>query len=425
MAEELQTAVLDSSETLLCFLNPDVINIEEYDKSGGLRIVTITHPLVDKEGNRLDEYSSNLIHGNKIWRPKTSNGDGCLYVIDDTREINETDNEISIKAEELAVELSDLPPEPLLTTEEVKITGEFLNQYVGDLFNLGTIATGQKFSYTGTIGIMALLREIEKQTEHEFQFRYEYNEITQKIDRFIDFLPQRGKTHTVPVELGYNTKNMSLEETEVEVAIAAAPVGAPSDTKADTVNNFHKARKEFEDMVVNTNTQIPLFVTKDEDGNPVDGPMAYPPYPKPAGQNYVTSDGSDSAANYKEITAKDGYTKIPRVALFESSEENKYNLYWLCVNKIREKQQPSVTLEANVIDISKIKDYSPELYNVGDLVPVRPPGREEYVMARVTETTKYPRNFAKDSIKLGNYQIDFFADYLNEGNRPKTAYTNI
>ena len=388
------------------------------DNVWGLITTSVGEPVI----NQLDVTdltpSMLLHHGNKIWRQTTGNGNSCLYVLLEGKEVNPKNNTISICAEEVATELSMLPPVRFNTsTSKITINSAFLTTYFGDLFTAGDITGAPaEFAYNGTIGRMALIREIEKQTGCEFEFEYSYSNSTGLITRTINYLQQKGATHTDKIELGYNADNIILNTDEGEVGIAAAPVGSPKDSEKATVDTFHQARKAFEDLVVSKTTAIPLWVTKDESGNTVNGPTAYPPYAKSAGQNYVASPIGESAANYREVNKKEGSsTTVPRTILFESSEENAYNLYWLCVDKIRDKQHPSVKLDAQVIDIQLLRDYIATYYNVGDTVYLQLPGYKEIVEARVMKTTKNPREPGSDDITIGNYKIDFFADYFNAG----------
>ncbi len=411
--DELNIKILNKNENLLGFLHPNYVDISESNESKGLRTLRITHPLLDEYRNDLTRYNNLLSMGNKVWRENTGDGDSCLYVFLEDKDIDPGENTVTITAEEVATELSMLPPVRFNMTSAQIINSTWLNTYFGDYFTIGTVITGKTFTYSGTIGIMGLLREIEIQTGCEFQFRYEYDPAVDKIHRYLDFLQQKGKTITEPIQIGYNTDNIQYEETEADVAIAAAPIGAPGDSKKESVDNFHQARKAFEDLVITVGQQIPIYVTKNESGNPVNGPNAAAPYAKSAGATYVSSLASDSGALYKEIYKKEkSALKVPRTILFESSEENPINMYWLCVSKIHEKQQPSVKLTTNVIDIKKIKGYDPTYFNVGDKVALQLPGRYDKVQARVIKTTKNPREPEKDKVELGNYQIDFFADYL-------------
>lgn len=426
LSDELTLAVLGPDETLIRFLNPEVLEVEETHTLGGLRTITITHSLLDDLGMELGEYADLLIHGNKVWRQFTGDGDSCLYVINDDREVDTEENEIKVSADEVAAELSDLPPVRFNMTNPVQVTGEWLATYVGDLFTPGEISPGQSFSYSGTIGVMGLLREIEEQTGYEFSFRYEFNTTLGLIERFLDFVELRGRVHSTPIEIGYNTAKIELEESEADVAIAAAPLGSPRDSKDEANTTFHQARKAFEDLVVSKTVQIPLWVTKDESGEPLNGPLAYPPYSKAAGQTYVAAPPGDSGATYKEVTRMAGESgQVPRTVLFESSEENPINLYWLCVDKIREKLQPQVKLETEMINMGRMAANDPTVYNVGDRVALQLPGRSDRVVARIQKTVKNPRQFDRDKVELGNYGIDFFTDYLDIGGSGKQPFEEL
>ena len=111
---QLTVAVLDQDEQLLGYLDPDVVQISEVDELGALKSLTVTHPLLDTQALTLGPYATLLVHGNKLWRPVTGDGDSCLYVIIDKRTINPDDNTITVVAEEAATELSQLPQSGLV-----------------------------------------------------------------------------------------------------------------------------------------------------------------------------------------------------------------------------------------------------------------------------------------------------------------------
>ena len=612
----LLLAILDKTETLLGFLNPDIVQIEETNEYQGLRTIEITHPITTAD----EDVSSLILPGNKVWRQETSDGDSCLYVMLENLEIDSENNTISITAEEVATELSMLPPteftdyvfytddfedgiytgrsspyrdvsqvvgtisidnsngygnycikhvgtgnntqcggyyngfplpdnfiidlkvrlltegtnaacpyisilyiqyinykdwlrvdsiwdgsnqlirlvsstsgvlttiasatlktgskwtvnewmwfrvqrdsangpwkiyrlwiknKPTLllevetanpghtayfgfgsqyntvavwdeivrhdmdTINDISVDESFLSNIYGSQFDIGTVEGTETFNYNGVITPMALIREIEAQTGYEFQFRYEYNPATKKIERYLDFLERRGKTHNTPIEIGYNTDNIIYTLDEAEVGIAATPTGnAGDDNEGKT--NFHKARYDWLKLEVNPEVQIPLWATKDQDDNWIYGPLTYPPYPKNVDENFVYSSSEDSAASYVEIQGKAGSeTSIERMVIFESSEEHPYNLYWLCVDKIREKQQPTVQLVADIADIRDLVEDDPQYFNVGDTMYLKLPGSLELIECRIMKTTKNPRQRGKDNIELGNHHINFFADYLD------------
>lgn len=619
--KDLNLAILDEDENLLGFLHPRYVDVTEFNELGGLRNIKITHPLSTTTGEDLSRYSNLLQMGNKVWREVTSDGDSCLYVILEDKLVDSTKNLISVRAEEVAGELSMLPPfllntfnayyddfedgkltsrslpyqnwtveggtgviesvNPISGKYSIKHTGNgsitasnivrkantgrnsvinfklrlnssgsgtydpylclwklkrinssndlsvwtwydnstdkqiielyrmnagsgtiikdaelmngklpaditynftildngnnvkvllngsqkldanyscgfsydsyvgfgcngassawwdeiyvqpanpknptvidasLLESFYGNYFNIGTVKEGYSFEYNGCLTPMALIREIEAQTGCEFQFRYEYDTNTDKIIRYLDFIEKKGKDHSEGIDIGYNTDNIILEESEDDVAIAAAPTGTPKDDTSEAMANFQKTFLSWLGLEVNPAVQIPLWVTKDEQGNEVYGPMVYPPYPKISGSPYVYSI-AESSASYQKVKAKKGLdAEEPRIVHFESSEENIYNIYWLCVGKIRERLHPKVRLSTDIINIRKLKDYEPSYFNVGDRVSLIMPGRQERVEARIISTEKNPRNFEADSIELGNYQIDFFADYL------KTFYPRL
>ena len=324
--EEVTLAILNPAETLLGFLHPKYVDVEETIEWNGLRTIKITHPIFDDNRENLNYYNNLLAMGNKVWWNETPNGDGCLYVLLDDKTVDPATNKVTITAEEAAVELSMIPPWRFAATSRT-VDATAINSYMGNLFTAGTIES-IVLNYTGVISLMATLREIEKQGNKEVQFRYSYNPTTGIISRYVDIITTKGTVHTDPIEIGYNTENILLEETEADTAIAAAPCGIPSDTTSANLTKFNTVRDEFAALVVSTGTQIPLWVTKDSAGNDVNGPMVYPPYAKSASTNYVACPVADSAADYKQVQQKEkGATSI--LELFSSIHQQKINIIFI------------------------------------------------------------------------------------------------
>lgn len=426
--DELNIKILNKNETtLLGILHPNYVQVSETNEQKGFRTIQITHPLTDDNNKDLSYYADLLSHSNKIYRENTADGNSCLYVLLEDKEIDSDENTVTITAEEVATELSMLPPKRFNMISAVTINSTWLNTYFGDFFTIGTVTAGKTFLYSGTIGIMDLLREIETQTGCEFQFRYEYDPETDVIHRYLDFTLQIGKTIKEPIMIGYNTDNIVYEDTEADVAIAAAPTGSPSDSQDDANANFHKARKAFEDLAVVAGTLIPSWNKKDENGVLQPGPNVAAPFSKSAGQNYVSALENASGALYTSVYKKEkSASKVPRTALFDSSEEDPINLYWACVDKINETLQPAIKLTAdNMADIRKITELNPTYFNVGDTVALQLPGRYDKVTARIAKTSKDPREPESDKVELGNYNIDFFADYVNKPYQRKQAFIEV
>lgn len=299
--KELTIAVMDQNENPLGYLDSNCVQLTETNELYNLRLLDITHPLMDEhavEGeNAYSRYDTLLVHGNKLWMPQSPTGDSCLYILNADKPYDFDKNLISITATEAAVELSQnkvIRLNTTLTTSTTNLT-TFLQTHYCELFQVGTInGPSSTVTLNGAFTPLEILRKIETTTGGEFKFRYEYE--NGQINRYIDFYDQIGDTHTTPIELGYNATGIDLTLNEENTRIAAAPTGEPS----NDASSFHAALAAFEAMAFSTSTQIPLYVTKDDAGTTVTGPLAYPPYPKPAGQNWVESNVSgELVASYQ------------------------------------------------------------------------------------------------------------------------------
>ncbi len=107
---ELQLIVLDGDENFLGTLNPDYVDIVEYNEFKTLRKADISHPIYDKVEGDLNQYLDLLVHGNKIWQNLNRDNKSILYVINSEKVVNHVENNITIECTEAAVELSYLPP---------------------------------------------------------------------------------------------------------------------------------------------------------------------------------------------------------------------------------------------------------------------------------------------------------------------------
>jgi len=412
---EVTLVVLSPNEKVLGFLHPKYVDVTEtIDGLKSLRTIQITHPLIDDQQNNLNKYNNLLSHGNKIWWDLTPNGDGCLYVLLDSKTVDTIKNTVVITAEEVATELSMIPSIRFTANLPIQIDTDFINTYFGNWFTAGNIESCT-LNYIGTIGLMALLTLIGTQCSKEIQFRYIYNPTSNIISRYIDIIPTKGVVHSTPVEIGYNTQDIILEDTETTVAIASAPIGTPSDTTDVNISAYNTALNAFVNMSVYIGQMIPSSV----DSSGVLGASIPAPFSKNAGSIYIQCPVGESAADYQTVRQKEKQiNQYPRTILFSTTETNMYNLYWLCVSQIQSNMQPSITLTAQVVDIQEMQGNIPEYYNIGDTVPVKLPGRTNRVSARIIKTVKDPRTPDKDTLTIGNYVLNFFTDYLdiNENN---------
>lgn len=404
--KELTTAILSQDENLLGFLDTDRVEIKENAELYKLRNIKLSYPMFDPGSDDNTKYKDWLVSGNKIWRTETCDGVPCLYVIMGEIEYDYLENTINCYAEEVATELSQYKVFRS-SAFNWRVNETFINTYCGDLFTPGVLTgpgSTKTTKYSGALTAMAILRKIEEKTGGEFQFRYKYNPVSKEIIRYIDYFDSIGTTHTTIIDMAYNARNIELKVNESSTRIAAAPVGQPSNDS----DEFHKNMKAFEDQAISTSVQIPLYVTQDDSGNPVNGPLVYPPYNKGAGENFVECDNTgDIVANYNYINEKEGGgSTFPRLYTFDTSENNKYNLYWECVDFIRQYLEPEINITCTVVDLKKLADKPSEYYNVGDVVLINLP-IYGVISARITTTTKDPRRLENDSVGIGNYQTGF------------------
>lgn len=408
---EITVAVLDDTEKLLGYLNPKHVQISEVNELYKLRTLTIVCQLVDENNTDLSKYDTMLRSGYKIWKQSTTDGDSCLYVLKGDKVYGDDFTSVTVMAVEVAVELGEYK---ILRDSgfEWTVDSTFINNTFGELFDAGTIdGPTEQVDYSGALTPLAIINEIQDKTGGEFQYRYEYDPALDMIKRYIDFHEQVGVTHPDVIELGYNAKIISLKTNEDEVYSAAGPEGEPSSAS----DEFHQNRKAFEDLEVVKGSSIPLYYTKDDSGNLIPGNNAYAPYAKPAGQNYVECDEpSELIAAYQRIQHKAGSSgSSPRLKTFTSSETHPINLYWECVNTIRNHLQPAVELGIELVNLLKLEGTD-EYYNIGDVVNIRLPGRDDVVTCRITKTTKDPRNPTGEQLEISTYRTTFMQDFFQK-----------
>lgn len=427
MSSPLKLIILDGSENRIGMLNTDLNQVEEKTELQGLRTITITHPIKDNSNQLLpNKYLSLLNPGNKIFQETNCDGDSVLYVIHGPKEIDPSLSEIEIIATEVARELAETPPIRFNPVNDYyRADTSFLNSYFNKYFTIGEVSASLiKFAYSGVISPMGLLREIELQTSCEFRFRYEYDKEDDKIIRYLDFVDKVGKTHNNLIEVGYNTENVTWSIDDTEVRIAAAPLG-DADSEKEANNSFHQSRKAWENLeIINKNVPIPVGVTKDDNGNDIATYYQKPPYKKFSGQNYLVCDVLEEiSALYTHINNKEkSTTQTPRIAYFDSSEENPYNMYWEAVEKIREQLQSEITIDTKIVDLKLLKGQESDYYNIGDVVKVKIKDLNMIMEGRIKETTKNPLDRDSDNIKIGTPEQSFL-DALIRRNR--TFISNV
>lgn len=214
---------LSPDERFLQFLDPDLCEIKETIKKGEVRTITLNYYFQDyKEDKQLFRI------GNKLWLSGDINLTDCLYVINTNVKEDIYDNNcFTIELEEVLVELNTAPfvshldftdhsdvfkTKTLNGALEVKIDWNSLNYWFGGFFNIGVVQDClnervQWIPFFGTYNRMNLLRYIEEQTGNVFVTRYEKDEVTNIIHRYLDFINPINISKNWEYHLEYDFKD--------------------------------------------------------------------------------------------------------------------------------------------------------------------------------------------------------------------------
>lgn len=397
---ELQLLILSPDEKVLGFLNPDIVDITEINSYQGLKQITITHPLND-DGE--DDYDTLLKHGNKIWRNLTGDGDACLYIINSEKE-KDVDS-VTVNAEEVLVELNNCGIVENSSTTEITVNSTQLTTWFGNWFTIGTVETpaSSKITFTGTLTRMMLLRLIEEKLNRVFVTRYEKDENSNIIHRYLDLKESLGVEHTVPIEIGENTDRIEISINEDDTYRSIVPIIKGNERSGSTENTIKTSTimNDFKNLTVNVGQSIPMIIEKKEDGTINYAAYWNAPFKKDAG-SYQVYLAEPYPASYNNVHNKEGSSTVSRkMGTVETSETDKYAIYNICALKLMDKKDPIVEIEADVHDLWELPGGDIP-YNVGDIVHIRLPDREGLITSRVEKTKKNPRLLGGSQITIGN-----------------------
>ncbi len=397
----LEILVLTGDEKYAGFLDPDVTDITEINKYGGLRELVIEHPMGDDSQN----YEEILIQGNKIWRNETEDQKACLYILNDDLDKDQYTNTLTITAEEVLVELNDAGVLEKSTTITQAVNGANLANWFGDYFTIGTVEACLKKSgilWQGTMNRMKLLRFIEEETGNTFVTRYEKDPNSNIIHRYLDLLQNPGTVHTIPLEVGENIENITENTNESDTFNAVAPqISEQESTGSVDMPKIADVMSQYKSLAVNVGQSIPMYYEKDSQGTIVSTTYWNAPFKKDAGSWEVYLAPEQINANYDKIYRKEAsITHGRKVGIVETSETDKYMIYNLCALKLMDKKDVVIGTETKIITIPGLPG-SDVPYNVGDTVYIRT-RTGGLVSARIEETKKNPRNPGQSDIKIGN-----------------------
>ena len=220
----LSIVLMDINETILEFVDNDLVELEETISKNGLRTLSVDYIFEDFQK---DKELFQL--GNKLWIQGDKHLNDCLYVIN--TEVTENvfdENKFSFNAEEVLVELNYAPIfsqtelgkkdgdnnyifKRGTTNNEawVEVNYNALNYWFGDYFNIGVVqecATdyASRININGTIQLMNLLRYIEEETGNIFVTRYEKDCLNNQIHRYLDFLNPNNINKDWTLNLAYD-----------------------------------------------------------------------------------------------------------------------------------------------------------------------------------------------------------------------------
>jgi len=397
----LEILVLTGDEKYAGFLDPDVTDITEINKYGGLRELVIEHPMGDDSQN----YEEILIQGNKIWRNETEDQKACLYILNDDLDKDQYTNTLTITAEEVLVELNDAGVMEKSTTITQTVNGANLTNWFGDYFTIGTVESAilkSSILWQGTVNRMKLLRFIEEETGNTFVTRYEKDPNSNIIHRYLDLLQNPGTVHTIPLEVGENIENITENTNESDTFNAVAPqISEQESTGSVDMPKIADVMSQYKSLAVNVGQSIPMYYEKDSQGTIVSTTYWNAPYKKDAGSWEVYLAPEQINANYDKIYRKEAsITHGRKVGIVETSETDKYMIYNACALKLMDKKDVVIGTETKIITIPGLPG-SDVPYNVGDTVYIRT-RTGGVVSARIEETKKNPRNPGQSDIKIGN-----------------------
>ena len=426
--------VLSPDEKVLKYLNSEYLEIEETMEKGNLRTISLTYPL----SNNLNEVRDWFKIGNKIWVPGVAGLTSCLYVINSNCKMDYwAENNISLDAEEVLSELNYVDLFVQTDTATVTVNRNRLVEWFGDYFSIGVVEDCLNdnlavISTAGTMTKMSLLRFIEEETGNIFRTRYEKDEDSNLIHRYLDFLQPNnvGVNHEIAIDLNYTVENIGYEIDESDTFRAIAPVLSLSETEnadvgsttvdsttqsAMTREDLKKVIDDWRQLAVSKGDVIPMIVEKqtetDTSTNETVEKIVYTaywaaPFKKEAGKLYIIDD-IDTNCEYNSILSKPENTSqinTPKIGTVSTSDTDKYAIYNACATKLIEKRYPVITVDVDLKDLEEIFEGT-NSFNIYDTAYLRIPGFDKLMLIHVEKTVKDPHLPGENKITFTNVDL--------------------
>lgn len=427
--------ILDQEENFLEWLNPELIDIEETNEIGELRTVSVSYPIIGDIKHTKELFRI----GNKLWIPEGAGLTSCLYVISSECKQDYFDkNSFSFNAEDILVELNYAELWTQEPTKTIPVDSINLNKWFGMYYHIGTVEnctseSVESIENNGTMNKLEWLRYIEEQTGNIFITRYEKDEDSNIILRYLDFKNPNtiGNNHANSIiDLGYNADNIVYEIDESDTYRAIAPIFSLANENGTSITGTTVTREELATVInnwknhsVTKGTSVPMILERDSDGK-IKTPTVYwtAPFSKNSGEMFVY-DPVDTGAEYNYIRPRKDYegtiVNIPKVGTIDTSETDKRIIFNNCCNTLLEKRYPTVNLEVDIKDLDNLLGYSNNSYDVYDTLKVKVPELTHLVECRIVQTVKNPHTPNENKISLSSTNLN------TKVNQIATQITNI
>ncbi|MBQ3420419.1 MAG: hypothetical protein IJH34_01850 [Romboutsia sp.] len=384
----------------------------------------------------------------------------CLYIISSANKFDFwQDNNIELELEEVLVELNYVELFEQRSAENITIDSTFLQEEFGNYFIINSDNIEdclndnlKKVALNGTMTKLELLRYIEEETSNIFVTRYEKDENSNVIHRFLDFKQPThvGRELNTVIDLSFNADNIEYTVDESDTFKAMAPVLSLDSISGEsemTRSDLQTIIGNWKNLSISKGASVPMIIEKItvtasslaaaktslgtssptnywvRPSNPndnIDSNNANnskweflkatanwaAPFEKRSGELFIR-DSIDTDVSYNEIKSRkdlDPQVIVPKVGTLETSETDKYIIYNRCAMKLIEKRYSEINLEVDVKDIEQITTDNSG-FNLYDKVRIKIPEYEKAITAQVLAITKNPQLPGETKITFGNANV--------------------
>ncbi|MCC7553966.1 MAG: phage tail protein [Methanobacteriaceae archaeon] len=454
--------ILSPDEYPITYLNSELTEIEETREDKKMRKIKITHPITDNN----QEYREWFRIGNKIWIPNSEVTEECLYVINTEYELDYwEENIIELSAEEILVELNNVPPVVFVEPQPIQVVPEDLNsidqqdnvrktrltEWFGKYYNIGkvdypTSLDLNKIHPCGSMTLIELMNYLEEETGNKFITWYKKGvraDGSNYIVRHLDFLTPNhiGVTHKSILDVGYNTDNMEYIVDESDTIKGVSPIfsvsGRDSAVKGTVTHESVTKNEELRQVISNWLNfavekgqeidRLPEKYTEGE-GEEKTEQIRYlgkwrAPFYKNSGQLFIYDDVS-TETEYNKILPKadldknyngdlqpdvimnsSQYDIYPKLGSLKMSETDNYAIYEKLAEELIANRYPIVEMDIEAHDLNAILGNDEYTYHLYDRIYMKVPGYHKLLQGKIVKTVKNPHDPGKNKITINNLDV--------------------